>query len=102
MFAIAEIGSRQYKVAKDEIICIPRIENKKEISLTNVLLIADGSQVQLGNPYIKKAKIVCEVLGDVKGPKTIAFKYKRRKSSQRTVGHRDALTKLKVKDIVKE
>ena len=109
MFAIVEVGSRQYKVSKDEMLCIPRIAKKsakggsapgeKEISLSKVLLIADGKDVVVGTPYIKGAKITCGVLGDVKGPKSIAFKFRRRKSSQRTIGHRDLLTKIKIKGI---
>ncbi len=101
MFAITEVGSRQYKVAKDEILLIPKAGKKKEVILNKVLLIADSKDVTIGNPYIKGAKIVCEVLKDVKGPKTIAFKFRRRKNSQRSIGHRDLLTKVKIKEIIK-
>jgi len=101
VFAITEVGSRQYKVAEGEILLIPRIEKKKEVTLDKVLLITDSKDVIIGNPYIKGAKIVCEVLADAKGPKTIAFKFRRRKNSQRTIGHRDMLTKVKVKEIIK-
>lgn len=102
MFAIVEIGSRQYKVIKDEILCIPRVPKKKEVSLNKVLTIVDGKDITIGAPYIKGAKIECENLGDAKGPKRIAFKFRRRKSSQRTIGHRDLLTRVRVKEIVSE
>lgn len=101
MFAIAEVGSKQYKVIKDEILCIPRVSKKKEISLNNVLLIADGKDIKIGTPHIKGAKVVCEILGDAKGPKRIAFKFRKRKKSQKKIGHRDLLTKVKIKDIIK-
>ena len=65
MIAIAEVGSKQYKVAKNEILCIPRVAKKplkgkslpvrqggasagKEISLDRVLLIVDGKDVKIG------------------------------------------------------
>ncbi len=101
MFAIAEIGSKQYSVVKHEILCIPRVSKKKEVSLTNVLLIADGKDVKVGTPHIKGAKVVCDVLGDAKGPKRIAFKFRRRKKSQKKIGHRELLSKVRVKEIVK-
>lgn len=101
MFAIAEVGSKQYKVIKDEILYIPRVSKKKEISLNNVLLIADGKDIKIGTPHIKGAKVVCEILGDAKGPKRTAFKFRRRKKSQKKIGHRDLLTKVKIKDIIK-
>ncbi len=101
MFAIAEIGSKQYTVVKDEVLCIPRVSKKKEISLTNVLLIVDGKDIKVGTPYIKGAKVVCDVLGDAKGPKRIAFKFRRRKKSQKKIGHREQLSKVRVKEIVK-
>ncbi len=101
MFAIAEIGSKQYSVVKDEILCIPRVSKKKEVSLNKVLLIADGKDVKIGTPHIKGAKVVCDVLGDAKGPKRIAFKFRRRKKSQKKIGHRELLPKVRVMDIVK-
>ena len=101
MFVIAEIGSKQYSVAKDEILCIPRVSKKKEVSLTNVLLIVDGKDIKVGTPYIKGAKVVCDILGDAKGPKRIAFKFRRRKKSQKKIGHREQLSKVRVKEIVK-
>ena len=100
MFAIVEVGSRQYKLMKGEIFDMPRVSKSKEVSLDKVLLVSDGKDVKFGTPHIKGASVVCEVLGDSKGPKRIAFKFKRRKSSQRTVGHRDLLTRVKVKNII--
>ena len=101
MFAIAEIGSKQYSVVKDEILCIPRVSKKKEVSLSNVLLIVDGKDIKVGTPHIKGAKVVCDVLGDAKGPKRVAFKFRRRKKSQKKIGHRELLSKIRVKKIVK-
>ncbi len=101
MFAIAEVGSKQYSVVKDEILCIPRVSKKKEVSLANVLLIADGKDVKVGTPHIKGAIVVCDILGDAKGPKRIAFKFRRRKKSQKKIGHRELLSKVRVKEIVK-
>ena len=105
MFAVIETGSKQYKVAKDDIILIERLEVKegKALKLTDVLLVKDGNSIHVGSPYVKGAAVTCEVLDEVRGDKLIAFKYKKRKSEKKKIGHRQDLLKVKVKSIeVKE
>lgn len=101
MYAVIETGSKQYKVAKDDIILAEKLEAKegKTLSLRNVLLAKEGSSVHVGTPYLKGAVVTCEVLGPVRGDKLIAYKYKKRKSSKKKIGHRQNLLKLKVKSI---
>ena len=105
MYAVIETGSKQYKVAKDDIILIERLEVKKDktVSLSDVLLIKEGNSVHVGSPYVKGAAVICELLDEVRGDKLIAYKYKKRKSSKKKIGHRQNLLKLRVKSIeVKE
>ena len=101
MYAVIETGSKQYKVAKDDIILIERLEVKdpKALKLSDVLLVKEGNSVHVGSPYLKGAGVTCEVLGEVRGDKVIAYKYKKRKSSKKKIGHRQNLLKLKVKSI---
>jgi large subunit ribosomal protein L21 len=101
MFAVIETGSKQYKVAKDDIILIERLEVKegKALKLTDVLLVKDGNSIHVGSPYVKGAAVTCEVLDEVRGDKLIAFKYKKRKSEKKKIGHRQNLLKVKVKSI---
>jgi len=56
--------------------------------------------MQIGAPHVDKCLVKGEVLGEIKGPKVIAFKYKRRKSYRRTVGHRQKYSRVKILDIV--
>ncbi|MFH1645478.1 MAG: 50S ribosomal protein L21, partial [Candidatus Omnitrophota bacterium] len=74
-------------------------EHKKLLTISNVLMTVDGKDINIGMPYVKDCKVVCEVIGDIKGPKVVAYKFKRRKSYHRKVGHREMLTKVKIKEI---
>ena len=101
MYAIIELGAKQYSVKKDDIIEVEKLpdDEGKIISLDKILLVSDGDTVEVGQPYLKKAVVSVEVLGQTKGDKVISFKYRRRKASHWTKGHRQQLTRLKVTDI---
>lgn len=99
MYAIIETGGKQEKVIVGDVLNIERIPNKKEVTFNHVLLLCDGDKIEVGHPYVKGAKVSAEVLGSVRGKKTLSFKYRRRKSSRRTHGHRQDLTRIKITDI---
>jgi len=101
MYAIVEVGAKQYNVKKDDIIEVDKqlVEKGKNIILDKVLLVGSSKTVEIGQPYVKKAKVEAVVLGQVKGEKTTAYKYRRRKNSHWEKGHRSQLTELKIKSI---
>jgi len=101
MYAVVETGGKQYKVAKNDIILVEKLKVKDggEVKLSRVLLAKDGNSVHVGNPHVKGAAVICEALGVVRQDKVIAFKYKKRKSEKKKIGHRQHMTKLKVKEI---
>lgn len=101
MYAIIEVGGKQYKVEKDDIIDIER-QDKKEgqnLILNKVLLVAKDSNIQIGRPYVKGIKVSASVLGNLKADKVISYKYRRRKASHWKKGHRQLLTRIKIKEI---
>ncbi len=101
MYAIVETGGKQYRVTKNDTFEVERLDTApgKSLKLDKVLLYSDGKKVEIGKPYLKNVKVSCEVLANIRGKKSVSFKYKRRKSSRRKIGHRQELTKLKVKEI---
>ena len=101
MYAIVEIGGRQEKVEKGSSIAVNRLARKEnsDFKLSHILFARKGNAYHIGNPYIKGAHVDCEVIAHTRGRKVIAFKYKKRKSYHRKVGHRQDLTVLKVKEI---
>ncbi|MDP2928269.1 MAG: 50S ribosomal protein L21 [Candidatus Omnitrophota bacterium] len=102
MYAIIEVGSKQYSVTKDDIIEVNKQVMAKgdNISIDKVLLVSDGEKVQIGQPYVKGAKVQATVLKQILGEKTTAYKHRRRKNSHWEKGHRAQLTELKIKAIV--
>ena len=104
MYVIVQSGARQYKATKGDLIDVDRLDKEigKTVKLDKVLLSCSGKKVQIGEPFIKKASVTCEVVSHPRGPKTVFFMYKRRKSCKTKVGSRRDYTKLKVKDITIE
>jgi large subunit ribosomal protein L21 len=101
MYAVIETGSKQYRVAPGDTIEVESLETEegKEVTLDRVLFVANDGKFSVGGPTIDKATVVADVVKHIRGPKTIAFKMKRRKGYHRTVGHRQELTVLKIKEI---
>jgi large subunit ribosomal protein L21 len=102
MYAIIEVGAKQYSVKKGDIIEVEKqeAEEGKEISLDKVLLVSKDKKIEVGQPYLKEAKVEAEVLKQIKARKVVSFKYRRRKASHWKKGHRQKLTRLKIKDII--
>ena len=101
--AIVLTGSKQYWVEPNQVIQVELLEGasaEKNVELDKVLYLKNGDQVQVGNPIVKGAKVICEYLGDVKAPKVTILKYRRRKASRNKKGHRQPYASLRVKEIV--
>jgi len=101
MYAIITVGAKQYSIKKGDIIDIEKQTAKKgsEITLNKVLLVSKDKKIEVGQPYVKGAKVEAVVLDHIKAKKAVSFKYRRRKSSHWKKGHRQQLTRLKIKEI---
>lgn len=101
MYAIIESGGKQYQVKEGDVISVEKLSKEKDekVIFENVLLIADEKEKKVGLPKISGALVEGIVLGIEKGPKVIAYKYKKRKNYHRTVGHRQQYSKLKITKI---
>ncbi|MFK7973413.1 MAG: 50S ribosomal protein L21 [Rickettsiaceae bacterium] len=105
MFAVVKTGSKQYKVARNSIIKVEKIEGVlgSKIELDQVLLLGEASKTSfIGTPVVKGASVTAEITNQFKDDKIIVFKKKRRQHYRRKNGHRQALTELKIIDIVKK
>ena len=100
-YAVIESGSKQFMVNEGDKILVEKIDTGKKSSLKmdKVLMLKEGKEVKIGNPYLKSASVLCEVLGEKKSGKIISYKYRRRKFSRWKKGHRQNYTQLLVKEI---
>ena len=101
MYAIVELGGRQWKVEPGNRLSINRVSQAvgEQLTLEQVLFAADGEEVKVGRPYVSGAQVVCEILEHHLGDKVISFHYRRRENWRKKVGHRQPLTRLLVKSI---
>lgn len=101
MYAIVNINGIQTKVTPDEVLSVARLAGEPGAKLTfdQVLLVADGDKIAVGQPYVKGASLTAEVVEHLRGPKLKIFKFKRRREYRRRRGHRDELTRIRVSAI---
>ena len=103
MYAIVEMQGQQFRVEAGKKLFVNRMqtENGATVEFDHVLLVDNEGKVVVGAPYVKGAKVVCEVLdSECRGEKVLVFHKKRRKGYRKLNGHRQDLTDLIVKEIV--
>ena len=98
MYAVVKTGGKQYRVSAGEKIKVEQIpaEVGAEIALDEVLVVADGAEVKLGNPLVAGASVKAKVIGHGRGEKVHIFKMRRRKHYRRSQGHRQNYTEIEI------
>ena len=97
MFAVIRTGGKQYKVAKDDILSVEKLDGDVGAKLTfGEVLMLGGDSPKSGAPLVKGASVVGEIVEHGRGEKVVAFKKKRRKNTHRKRGHRQSFTKIKI------
>ena len=101
MYAVISAGGKQYRVSNGERITVEKLDREagRDVELDNVLMVADGENIKIGQPSVKDARVLAKVISHKKGPKIIAFKKEKRKKYRRKTGHRQEYTELEVKEI---
>lgn len=103
MFAVIETGGKQYKVSKDSIIKVEKIEGEvgQAIEFNKVLMVKNSdTDSAIGAPFLKNVLVKAEILNQARAPKIIVFKKKRRQNYRRKAGHKQHLTHVKILDLV--
>ena len=102
MFAVLKTGGKQYKVQAGDVLRVEKLAaSAGEKIQFNEILMVGGETLTLGAPFVAGAAVQAEVIDQIKGEKTIHFVKRRRKhSSQRTKGHRQHLTLVRVTEVL--
>ena len=101
MYAVVKSGGKQYRVTPGQTLRVEKLDGNigDVITLKDVLLVSDGEQVKVGQPLLAEAAVTATIVEQHKTKKVLVFKKKRRKAYQRTQGHRQFYTALRVQEI---
>jgi large subunit ribosomal protein L21 len=101
MYAVIKTGGKQYKVSAGEKLRVESIaaDVGAEITLDQVLMVADGDKVTMGTPLVAGAAVKATVVAHGRGEKLKIFKLRRRKHYRKTLGHRQNFTEIQIKNI---
>lgn len=102
MYAIIESGGKQYRVEPGAVLALERLPGEKgsRVDLDRVLLVSNGGNLTVGHPTVSGARVVSEILAQIRGEKIDVFKFKKRKKYRRKTGHRQELTRVRIAEIV--
>ena len=101
MYAVLETGSKQYRVSTGDTLEIERlaVEAGQPVTFDRVLLVNNDGKLSVGSPTVASATVMADVIEHIRGEKKVTFKMKRRKGYHKTIGHRQELTVVKIKEI---
>ena len=101
MYAVVKTGGKQYRVEKEDVVLVEKLNanDGDQLVLGDVLMIGDGKKVTLGTPLVNDAAVMAQVIRQTRGPKITMIYKRRRKNSRRKQGHKQDLTLLKIIDI---
>ena len=102
MYAVVKTGGKQYRVQAGESVRVELItaEVGATVSFDEVLMVGEGENVRVGTPFLSGAKVNATVVSHGRGEKVRIFKLRRRKHFQKTQGHRQSYTEVRIDDIV--
>ena len=98
MFAVIKTGGKQYRVAAEDVLKIEKVAGNAGDMVEFGEVLAVGSEI--GAPLVSGAVVTAEILEQGRAKKVISFKKRRRQNSQRTKGHRQHLTTVKIAEIL--
>jgi large subunit ribosomal protein L21 len=102
MYAVIKSGGKQYRVESGAKLRVERLAGDvgAAVSFEEVLLVGDGEGIKVGAPLVSGARVKATVLAQGRGDKVRIFKLRRRKHYQKTQGHRQSYTEVRIDDII--
>ena len=102
MYVMVEIKGKQYKANEGAVLKVDRIDGETGdvLEFDSVLMLRNDADVKIGNPYVDGASVKAVLESQGRDKKITVLKFKRRKNYSRKYGHRQAFSKIRVKEIV--
>jgi len=99
-YAILQIGAHQYQAIEGKTVAVEKIDGQAgdSIQFDQVLVRKDNQDVQIGAPFVK-ATVKATIVKQMKGPKIVILRFKRRKKSRVKKGHRQPMTVIRFESI---
>lgn len=101
MYAVIQTGGKQYRVEEGDRLRVEKLDSAAgdNVTFDQVLMVADGDDVKIGQPVLDSASVTGEVLEHGRGKKIKIVKFRRRKNSRRQHGHRQWFSEVKITGI---
>ena len=101
MYAVVKTGGKQYRVAPGDIIEVEKLDGSvgDSVDLSEVLLVANGDSVRVGQPMVEGASVTAKITGQHRGNKIQVFRYRPKKRIRVRKGHRQYLTRLEIQSV---
>jgi len=101
MYAIIRTGGKQYQVVAGDTVRVEKLKGEvgDTVEINDVLLVANGDAVQVGQPLVDGAKVIAKIAEQGREKKILVFKKKKRKGYQVKNGHRQQYTALTIEEI---
>ena len=101
MYAVFKTGGKQYRATQGQKVKLEKINANSgdKVLFTEVLMVGEGSDVEIGTPFLTNASVEAKVLEEGKDKKIEVIKFKRRKNYKRTFGHRQCYTLVEITEI---
>ena len=101
MFAVIKTGGKQYKVSKGTKLRVESLplEEGEALEIKEVLMVANGDEIKVGQPFLEGSSVQATVLGHGRGKKVEIIKFRRRKHHRKQMGHRQNYTELEITEI---
>ena len=102
MYAVIKTGGKQYRVTPGLRLKVEKLVGDvgSDVTIDQVLVMADGENVTIGAPLIAGASVTAKVLSHGRGDKVMIFKFRRRKHYRKTQGHRQSFTEIQIGEIL--
>jgi len=101
MYAVIRTGGKQYRVAEGDKLRVEKLvaDEGADITFDQVMMLADGDQVQVGKPFLSGQQVQAQVLSHGRGKKVKIIKFRRRKHHLKRQGHRQSFTEVRITGI---